>query len=363
MFGFGNKRTEEPKLDFQAPTLGELVELYAELSESADPEAISRIIKSATDDPIHNICIIARLDNKLVGFLRAWKDTDANNTGTAPGVVLDIVVNPHRRGEKIAKRLVNHLTTNKPAQWKGDSRRVAPNLDRHLAVVRILYAVALTFGYQKVVEATYIQFLHPYAITPPGTNPTTGTNPPFFGTGVKLILTLLFASLGFLGIRLFWATGNIRRYVLRQIIFINPPKTLYLIIFHFPMLFLHAVFFFFLCRFYQDICSYGLNELYVRGMIFVFVCLLFLNVVWLCFLRTGPKNGPRPFRPPESTWLTNNLIFGAVSFVFLASLPCYRLFSNEINLLIVTVLILGNSGLNFIYTGRNYILGDAFGGA
>jgi GNAT superfamily N-acetyltransferase len=341
---------EQPELTFTCPTVGELVDLYASLSEAAEPETFEKILKSP-----QTICISARSkdsDKVLVGFLRAWLDP-----GTKTGVVYDIVVSPKRRGEDIAKALLDQLlNANKEAKWKGDSRRVVPNLDRHLTVIRTLYAVALTFGFQKVVESAYVQFLQLFSV--PGDHPL-----PELSFGIKVLLALLFAALGFLGIRLFWAVGNIRRFVLRQIIFLNPPKTLYLLVFHFPILTLHAVLYFFLCRFYQDICLNGLYESYVEGLMWVFIVLLTLNVAWLVFLlRVGPNGKRGRFIPPERLWAINNSTFAVAGLIFVTLLCCFHP-PIEWSLFIATALILSNSGVNFSVTRRNYILGDAFGGA
>jgi hypothetical protein len=196
-----------------------------------------------------------------------------------------------------------------------------------------------------------------FSVTMPWDHPV-----PPYSLWVKLVLALLFVALGFLGIRLFWATGNIRRFVLRQMILLNPPGTTGLLVLHFPILILHAVHFFFLCRFFQDLCLNGLYQTYLSGLTWVFVSLLALNVVWLFLLRSGPKEGTPRMKYPELMWAISNTVFGGAGLVFLFFLHCLGL-SNEWGLFIVTALILGNTAVNFIYTGQNYILGDAFGGA
>jgi hypothetical protein len=145
-------------------------------------------------------------------------------------------------------------------------------------------------------------------------------------------------------------------------ILINPPKTLYLLIGHFPLLLLHAVLYFFLCRFFQDICMYNLQEFYVRGLLYVFVSLLILNTAWLFILRTGVKGQPRHLVDPELTWAKNNSLFAVLGLMFAMGMRCIGL-SLEGNLLVIAAMILVNNAVNFIYTGQNYILGDAFGGA
>jgi hypothetical protein len=225
---------EKPSPTFGCPTVGELVSLYAELSEPVNHKAFQKIVDSAADRE-HNIFVEVRSKGKLVGFLRAWFDPPSGR-----GVVYEIVVSPERRREHIAKSLLHFLITKKLGDWKGDSRRVTANLDRHLAVVRTMYAVALTFGFQRVVEGSYLQFLRHFSKTLPNDRALPQLSGP-----ITLLLALLFVGLGLLGIRLFWATGNIRRFLLRQTILLNPAKTTSVLFLHFPVLLLHAVLFFF----------------------------------------------------------------------------------------------------------------------
>lgn len=94
--------------DLKCPSLGELVDLYVGLSETSDPEALAKFLKSAEQDPEHNISVEARSGATLVGFLRAWVDQSGAN-----GVVYDIVVSPARRSEGIAELLLAHLQIKK----------------------------------------------------------------------------------------------------------------------------------------------------------------------------------------------------------------------------------------------------------
>jgi ribosomal protein S18 acetylase RimI-like enzyme len=109
----GKEALESPV--FECPTLGELVGLYTDLSEVADPETLRKIVESAKEDPDQNICVVTRTKSKvLVGFLRAWMDTEAKPEAKR-GVVYDIVVSPSRRGEHIAEDLLEFLKSQKPA--------------------------------------------------------------------------------------------------------------------------------------------------------------------------------------------------------------------------------------------------------
>jgi hypothetical protein len=340
---------KEPKIEFGCPSVAELVTLYAQLAESAKHEDLQKLVDAVQNHPNDNFVVEARTDDsdkKLVGYLHAWA-----NSSTEPGIVYEIAVNPERREEDIAKKLLAHLRKHKPRSWRGNSFRISENLNRHLTVVRTLYAVALTFGFQKVVEATYFQVFHRFSVPVPGEHPITQ-----FPPCEMAILILLFFSLGLLGIRFFWATGNIRRFLLQRVILLDPPNTRLLLFVHFPLLILHAVLFFFLCRFYWDICVNGLYDSYVSGLLTVFTFLLVLNIGWLYLLRRK-----RTDRGPEFSWMVNNIVFallGVLSLWLFYSCPL----GSDTELLIAAMLVLANSALDFVLTGGSYFLGDAFGG-
>jgi GNAT superfamily N-acetyltransferase len=340
----------QPKIDFGCPTASELVSLYAELAESARYEDLQKLVNAVQQDPNHNFLIEARSkdsNKKLMGYLHAWIG-DAGDRG----IVYEIAVDPRYHGGKIAQKMLAALLEKTPRiKWRGNSFRISPGLERQLVVVRMMYAVALTFGFQKIVDSTYNQVFRRFS-PPSGDHPIQQLLP---NTMVAVIL--LFFALGLLGIRFFWATGNIRRFVLHGVTDLKrPPNTTSLLLFHFPLLILHAVLFFFLCRFYQDICTYGLHDSYVLGLLLVFTFLLVLNVAWLTLLRMK-----RVDRGPEFLWMANNIAFAVLGIV------AYQVFYHchvEVNtqLVLTGLLILSNSILDFALTGGTYFLGDAFSG-
>jgi len=175
------------------------------------------------------------------------------------------------------------------------------------------------------------------------------------GTTLAL-LAGLFVAIGLIGIRFFWATGNIRRFLLQRVIALKPPKTRDLLLGHFPALVLHAVLFFFLCRFYQDVCLNGLKGSYVQGLVLVFSCLMSLNVLWLAVLRRKRKDPG-----PEFIWIANNAVFAALGIVYLEEWHGFDVHP-QLSLAIALLLLLLNSTIDLLAAGRSYILGDSFGG-
>jgi GNAT superfamily N-acetyltransferase len=344
------KKTIAGEPEFGCPTLTELVTLYAELAESARYEDLDKFLTAVTLKPDQNIVVTVRSkdsNKKLMGYLHAWISEEGNR-----GIVYEIAVDPRYHGGKIAQKMLAHLRENKPntIKWRGNSFRISPGLERQLVVVRMMYAVALTFGFQKIVDSTYNQVFRRFS-PPSGDHPIQQLPP-----DTMKVVILLFFALGLLGIRFFWATGNIRRFVLHGVTELQPPNTRSLLFFHFPLLILHAVLFFFLCRFYQDICTNGLHDSYVLGLLIVFTFLLALNVAWLTLLRMK-----RVDRGPEFLWMANNIAFALLGIV------AYQVFYHchvEVNtqLFLTGLLVLSNSILDFLLTGGTYFLGDAFGG-
>jgi len=348
----------DPVVARGCPEVGELVGFYASLSEPADYKTIQETISSIVQDPNHNIFLEARTKSKeLVGFLRAWTDApECMRNGTpqqtlkAHGIVYEIAVRSDYRGKGVGKRLLADLAERTKEwklewdNWSGNPERIATNLDRGLNIIRTLYGVSLIFGFQRVVESSYVQLV--------GDSSGAALSP----TERLLLLPTLAIVLAALGTRFFWAVGNIRRCVLQRIIMLDPPKRWVLVLVHFPLLFLHAVLFFLLCRFYQDICMKGLSDLYSFGFIFVYTCLLTLNAVWLLLLMYK-----RTDKGPERLWIANNAVFAILALISLRVFPgpCV---TSEHQLLIASGLFLVNSVIDFVKAKGAYILPDAFGG-
>ena len=275
-----------PIVKAEKPSLGELVSLYASLSESAESTALQQILDR---DEKHNLFLTARgSDGLLIGILRAWKEPPLPDGAVAPssysGVIYEIAVREGFRGHGVGKALRAKLkenTTEPKIDWKGNPSRIAASLDRDLAIIRALYGISLIFGFQKVVEASYLQLIG---------DSSAATLAP---TVKKILLPCLAIVLGALGTRFFWAVGNIRRFVLHRIVQLDPPSRRWLVVAHFPLLFLHAVLFYILCRIYQDICLFGLRPHYSSSFVLAYGGLLILNVVWLLLLRQRGRT-PEP---------------------------------------------------------------------
>jgi GNAT superfamily N-acetyltransferase len=341
-----------PEISDMCPEPGELASFYAGISEPAEIKLIKETVDAATTAPRHNIILSARSrDGQLAGILRAWTDASDEtgqkpSTGRARGIVHEIAVRGDYRGKGVGRALLAGLRERTSAEnidWKGNSFRITANLDRDLSLIRNLYGISLIFGFQKVVESSYLQLV--------GDKTAASLSP-----GAKILLITLALVLAAVGIRFFWAVGNIRRCVLQRIVRLDPPKRWVLVLVHFPLLFLHAVLFFFLCRFYQDICVNGLRHGYAFGFILVYLFLLGLNVGWLFLLEYN-----RTDKGPESLWIRNNAAFMIAGVICLVTLEHYHV-TSEWELFSASGLFLLNSVVDFIRARGTYILSDAVSG-
>ncbi len=344
---FRKQPREKPPIEPKAPSTAELARFYAQLSEQAEIESVEKTLQGAQANG--KIFLTARSKTgEIAGILRAWRDnTDAKAEAAARvGIVYEIAVSTDRRGQGDGRALLEDLRERYRGEhivWMGNPSRVAANVDRDLSLIRNLYGIALIFGFQKVVESGYLQVTRD-----PGAAPVSA--------GEKALLLALALVITGAGIRFFWAVGNIKRCVLERILKLDPPRRWVLVVIHFPILFLHAVLFFFLCRYFQDMCMRGIRDSYARGYIVVYIILLLLNVLWLRFLMYK-----RTDKGPEWVWIRNNGVFAVAGIVALIIFDCHAL-STERQLSIASGLFLLNSIVDFIKTRGAYILRDAFGG-
>jgi GNAT superfamily N-acetyltransferase len=317
-----------------APDAATLVSFYAGLSEPAELKAVAEAFPAGSGDT--NLVVLSAWSNEqFVGVLRAAKK---------PGIIYDISVRSDYWGRGVGTRLRDELkksTRGENIDWKGYPFRVAASLDRDLNMIRTVYGISLIFGFQKIVEWSYVLLASGGAAS--------------LSTKVKLLLLpcLAFAVLA-VGIRFFWAADNIRRFVLRRIVTLNPPKRWHIVIIHFPLLFSHAVLFFFLCRIFQDICERGLQQPDGAHFILTYTTLLFLNIGWLASMLNKKEKGP------ESLWFYNNLYFAvAGGACFLIFWHCHV--AAWLALSISAVLVLLNSVIDLAWASRAYILRPAGG--
>jgi hypothetical protein len=157
------------------------------------------------------------------------------------------------------------------------------------SLVQVVYGVALVLGLEHVAESLYATFI---------------TRPYMEADYIQFMVLkgMIALILALLGIRFFSAARNIRRFVL-----IHPDRSRITTTVHLPILLVHALLFYTLCRMEQGIKSvkalWGTMPLFT----FLYCGLLVLNAVWLVFLIKG-----RDHKYPEIIWIWNNSIWAVV---------------------------------------------------
>lgn len=147
----------------------------------------------------------------------------------------------------------------------------SPRLESDLSLMQTVYGVAFVFGFQKLAESIYT-LLHAWFSPQPG-------NSLFITAELILLLTL-----SLLGVRFFWAVGNIRRFLLEAE---HPPGShvrLLVMSVNVPILMIHAYLFYLLCRVNQDMTSLELMSQKARLFVVLYSALLLLNAIWVKFL-------------------------------------------------------------------------------
>lgn len=172
------------------------------------------------------------------------------------------------------------------------------DLDYDLGIMHVLYGLAFAFGFQEL--ATSLDRLISGAEGFSSTATTIG------------ILSLNFSMI-LVGLRFFWAIGNLRRFVKRQ----NnlPPRTqIEIVVVHFPIVVLQSFAFYLLCAQIPRILDQPPDVVGIPRVGHFAAFLLFSNSIWLAILQRGvPKHSP------ERTWFVNNLGMACIILVVLFS--------------------------------------------
>lgn len=370
------------------PDIGELVDFYASLGEPCDAPSIEkwlkeiRLDKVATLEPspeqppekaqpereahsestsLEHIALSIRCkdgtskeNGKIIGLLRACRDNRF-------GVINEIAIHENHRGKGHGRRLRDTLLADEPVKngWRGSAARIAGNLDRDLSIIRVVYAIFLVEGFKQVIQATYRRWVKgPNALEDGVLAACQSLSPhqPLPPLAPTWLLVFTAISIGALGVRFFWAIGNIRRFVLHRIINLDPPNRRAIVMLHFSFLFLHATAFFLMCEVFQDLGQHTLGREAIDRLILTLILLLAMNAIWLLFLIKG-----RTDHGPERAWLLNNSFFTVVFAIILFKIGSLAK-TPEAMLTIVAACSMANSLLDFLVASDGYVLRDAFGG-
>ena len=221
-------------------------------------------------------------------------------------------------------------------QWQLMTRKIEEGLNRDFNLIQTLYAISMALGFQVLAESFYS--LH-----------FTKSGHAHDGTSLALLMALTFV-LTTVGIRFFWAVNNIRRLVLECFAQLRLVSRRSLVLLHFPILFLHSLLFFLLCRLHHDMRD---SLVYFNWFIGLYSGLLTLNAAWMLILMKGRLN-----TKPELFWMWNNLIFGLLAFLLMLIARPVGLPASSV-LWMASGLFFINSAIDLGFMPRAYILGES----
>ena len=203
------------------------------------------------------------------------------------------------------------------------------DLDYDLGIIYVLYGLAFAFGFQELA-ASLDQLISGAA---------------HFLSGITIfgIFTLNF-SIILIGLRFFWAIGNLRRFVNRQKSLL-PAIQMEIVVIHFPIVVLQSFAFYLLCAQIPRILSQPPNVIGIPRIGHFAAFLLLANSIWLAILQRG-----MPKRDPERTWFANNLVLALMVFLVL-----FEIQETLLELWGIAIVLLINSIVDLGITSKWYL--------
>lgn len=174
-------------------------------------------------------------------------------------------------------------------------------------VIQSIFAVIMALGFRELVQGTY-DYLRPILGIPWRGAPSQGLSP----VANPFVYFLPTIALAFLGIRFFWATVNVRRYVdrlnenLRQAEEVRKEYERKIVLVHIPILILHGFIFYFCCHLAEDLLFASQPVHAAAALVFVYASFLIVNAVWLWLLTRDYCPNADTVR--ERYWGWNNLV-------------------------------------------------------
>ena len=208
----------------------------------------------------------------------------------------------------------------------------APDFKSDLSLMQTVYGILLVLGFRQIAEGLYAVVENKLPID-----------------GLFLATSAFGIGLLFLGFRFFWAVGNIRRYVIRNHHLPGEFVRRRITTFLFPMLLMHAVAFYLLCRLHGDLINPALVESRTGQLAFLLCVFLLLNVIWLCIMIV-----PGLKRQPESIWILNNTST-AILILAAYSILSWYMFAPQYKLAVLSFLLIGNSMVDLWKTAKTYL--------
>ena len=204
-----------------------------------------------------------------------------------------------------------------------------------IGLMQTVYGIFLVLGFRLLADSFYV-FMIGGALDKPKTD-------------IVVPVSALGLVLTFLGLRFFWAVGNLRRYILRR--GDDPAVKVRRVVttVHFPLLIIHAFLFYCLCRLHGELSDPKLFDDKSRLFVYWYAGFLLFNSAWLFTLIRSQKDNE-----PEKTWIFNNASSATAA---LAIFFVLEWFNSPLttSLPLVSLVFLYNSFVDLWRTAETYI--------
>jgi hypothetical protein len=212
-----------------------------------------------------------------------------------------------------------------------------------MSLMQMVYTVAMVFGLEKVVEASYRVLISPELIRR--------------SVALEIALCLILVSIVLLSIRFFWVPRNLNSYIVNWFGTLEEKVFSRVTVIHFPIALLHAVLIYYVCQAYVDMVAAGpvvespAMAYHASRFVLLYAGLLLLNSAWLFWITPRKARG----RSPGGIWAYNNIAF------FLGAIVVFGVWrSLELPNLVLIVsacgLFIANSVLDLSLAAKYYIL-------
>lgn len=212
-----------------------------------------------------------------------------------------------------------------------------------MSLMQTVYTVAMVFGLEKVVEASYGLLISPELARR--------------SIALEIDLILILVAIVLLSIRFFWVPRNINSYVVHRFERLREKVFTRVTTIHFPIALGHAVLFYYLCQAFVDMVDAGpvvespAMAYHATRFVLLYAGLLLANSVWLFWIT------PREARAksPGGIWAYNNIGFFTGAIVLFGFWSGLEL-SNSFLIMGACILFIANSVLDLALAAKYYIL-------
>lgn len=228
-------------------------------------------------------------------------------------------------------------------------------LGQQLTAIQAIFIVVMTLGFEKLAEAIYHYSLPIMGISNAAGEPTNSW----------IYILPIATSIG-LGLRMFWAVINVRRYLERANAKLRgetDPDSLFhlrrsiqrnVIIFHVPMLLLHGFGFDFICLLASGLLLGPNTSKGCMWFLIVYALYQYGNAFWLWILTRKLQVSPQEHAPREHIWRWNNICASSFGLVA-AGLILFRGMDQENALILGCIAYIGSSALDLTVTAYHYL--------